>query len=310
MKKLFFCILLLFLSFNLFAQTDQVAKDVASLVKNSQTKAVADSGKHWKFSGMFSLSASDTYLKNWANGGDQQVGCNTLLNLNAGYRKNRHSWQNNFVASYGMQRLVDQTEDFRKTDDKLEFASKYGYAATRNLYYSAIFNYKSQSAKGYTYDDNKATKTLNSECWSPLYVTYTIGLDYQPRENLAFYFSPFCGKTTVVLNDSLSSIGAFGVDSLSHSRSEFGFYFKLDTKFDLCKNVSLQTNATFFNSYRDGIFDETDIDWNVIISMQINKFLSFNITSELIYDEDILIDDTYSLTQLKNITGLGLTFKF
>ena len=313
------------LTLPLLAQTDEVAKDVATLAKESKNTANVDSGKVWKFSGMLSLTASQTALVNWAPGGDQQIGLNALANFNANYAKGKHSWQNAITAQYGTLRLIDEYDEFRKNDDKLQFASKYGYQAANKLYYSAIFDYKSQFDKGWTYEKVKVVNeegaeeeqevaTLNSECWSPLYLTYTLGLDYQVSDNFMFYLSPFCGKTTVVLNDFLSEQGAFGVDSCKHARSEFGWYFKLDAKYNIAKNISFGTNLVLFNSYTDGFMDEIDVDWNVIIAMQINKWLSFNITSELVYDEDVKIvkDDReyFSLTQFKNVTGLGLTFKF
>ena len=313
------------LTLPLLAQTDEVAKDVATLAKESKNTANVDSGQVWKFSGMLSLTASQTALVNWAPGGDQQIGLNALANFNANYAKGKHSWQNAITAQYGTLRLIDEYDEFRKNDDKLQFASKYGYQAANKLYYSAIFDYKSQFDKGWTYEKVKVVNeegaeeeqevaTLNSECWSPLYLTYTLGLDYQVSDNFMFYLSPFCGKTTVVLNDFLSEQGAFGVDSCKHARSEFGWYFKLDAKYNIAKNISFGTNLVLFNSYKDGFMDEIDVDWNVIIAMQINKWLSFNITSELVYDEDVKIvkDDReyFSLTQFKNVTGLGLTFKF
>ena len=325
MKHLILTMAAVTLTLPMFAQTDEVAKEVAGLAKDSKTAVEVDSGKVWKFSGMLSLTASQTALVNWAPGGDQQIGANAFANFNANYAKGKHSWQNSVTAQYGTLRLIDEYDEFRKNDDKLQFASKYGYKAANKLFYSAIFDYKSQFDKGWTYEkvpmvnengveEEVEVATLNSECWSPLYLTYTVGLDYQLSDNFMFYLSPFCGKTTVVLNDFLSEQAAFGVDSCKHARSEFGWYFKLDAKYNIAKNISFGTNLVLFNSYKDGFMDEIDVDWNVIIAMQINKWLSFNITSELVYDEDVKIvkdeHEYFSLTQFKNVTGLGLTFKF
>ncbi len=320
-KQLLLGAMMLLTSGFAFAQTDEVAKEVTTVAKDRKIVTGEDGEKPWHFDGMLSLTASSTSLVNWAAGGDQQIGMNLLGNLNANYHKGRNAWQNAFLATYGTQKLIDQNKDFRKTDDKMEFSSKYGYAFSDKWYASAIFNYKSQWAKGYNYltdVDGNDSLVRSSSCWSPLYLTYTIGVDYQPNKNMAFYISPLCGKTTVVLNDYLSSIGAFGVDTNSHARTEFGWYVKLDWHFNFGKNVGLATNATFFNNYKDGIFDEIDVDWNLILSMQINKFLAVNITSELIYDEDIAITkeekgearDYYSKCQFKNVVGVGITFKF
>lgn len=318
MRKIFLSLLLLASSSVAFAQTDEIAKEIESISKERKKHAeeTVDSTKNWKFSGAFSLTASQTTLVNWAAGGDEQIGANAMANFMAHYRKDRHSWKNDFYGSYGLLKILGDGKDnqLRKTDDKMNFSSKYGYAATKKIFYSGLFDYKSQFANGYKYNDD-GTKEFNSQCWSPLYLTYTVGMDFQVKPNIAIYVSPFGGKTTIVRNDYLSSIGAFGVDTLKHARSEFGLYVKFDANFDLCKSVNLATNATFFNNYKDGLGDEVDIDWNLIISIKINKFLAFNITSEFIYDEDITIADKdgiphNSLGQFKNVTGLGLTFKF
>jgi len=309
------------------AQTDEVAKDVAGLAKDSKVTVEVDSSKNWKFSGMLSLTAAHTGLKNWSAGGDRQFGFNALANLNANYAKDKHSWQNSVIAQYGTVKLFDQLPDeFRKTDDKLQFSSKYGYAFSKKFYYSAIFDYKSQFANGYVYNKEKdangeeiVNKSRTSQWWSPLYLTYAVGIDYQPNENFTLYFSPLCGKTTVVTSDKVfeyfGNKGAYGVEPGSHSRSEFGWYFKANALYSIAKNITFNTNLTLFQNYKDGgPFDEVDVDWNVIITLQINKWLAFNIATELIYDEDIEIEvdnKAYnSKVQFKDVIGAGLTFKF
>jgi len=48
--------------------------------------------------------------------------------------------------------------------------------------------------------------------------------------------------------------------------------------------------------------------------MKINKFLTANITTNLLYDDDIMIKDADGnigpRVQFKEILGVGLTFKF
>lgn len=323
MKKIITMLTLAVSTLAVNAQTDEVAKEVAGLAKNSKNVVEGDSAKPWKFDGMLSLAASQTSFTNWAAGGDQQIGINMLANVNANYSKNKHSWQNSAICQYGALRLIDEQDDFRKTDDKFQISSKYGYAINTKLYYSAIFDYKSQWAKGWTYNDkydpNDPTtgeyRTRNSSCWSPLYLTYTVGIDYQPSENFSLYVSPFCGKTTIVLNDILSEAGAFGVEKGDHSRSEFGWYLKARGAYNPKSWLSISSDVTLFNCYQDGFMDEVDIDWNFIATLQINKWLSFSFISELIYDEDITIPDSdgiehNSLVQFKDVLGVGLTFKF
>ena len=73
MKKIYLILALLAGTLTASAQTDAVAKEVAGLAKKSKETVAADSAKPWKFDGMLSLTASQTSLKNWAAGGDQQL---------------------------------------------------------------------------------------------------------------------------------------------------------------------------------------------------------------------------------------------
>lgn len=326
MKKILLTFALAAASITAGAQTDAIAKEVAGLAKTSKESVAEDSAKAWKLDGILSINASQTSLKNWAAGGDQQIGINILGNLNANYAKGKHSWQNSIICQYGALRLIDENDEFRKTDDKVQISSKYGFALSKKWYYSAIFDYKSQWAKGWTYNDQYSKdaapgtpesiyRTRNSSCWSPLYLTYTLGFDYQPNEHFSLYISPLCGKTTIVINDELAEAGAFGVEPGDNVRSECGWYLKGDASFNITKQASLNSNITFFNNYEDGFLDEVDIDWNLIITFQVNKWLAFNFVSELIYDEDIAINDKdaiphNSLVQFKDVIGVGLTLKF
>ncbi len=316
MKKLLLIIAILAGGITASAQTDATAKDVQALAKDSRKALEADSANPWKFSGMLSLTASQTSLKNWAAGGDQQIGMNSLANFNANYAKGKHSWQNTILGQYGTLKLKDKYDEFRKTDDKLQFASKYGYAISKKWYYSCIFDYKSQFTNSWSYNGDGEKDKVTSGWWSPLYLTYTLGFDYQPNEHFTIYLSPMCGKTTVVTNDELAEAGAFGVEKGDHSRSEFGWYMRANASYNLTKMASLNTNVTLFSNYKDGLVDEVDIDWNLILTFQINKWLAFNFTSELIYDEDITIKEAdtdierNSLVQFKDVIGVGLTFKF
>jgi len=56
-----------------------------------------------------------------------------------------------------------------------------------------------------------------------------------------------------------------------------------------------------------------DVDWQILFTMKVNKFLSANLNFQFIYDDDIMITDTDGNTgprlQMKELFGLGLTYK-
>jgi hypothetical protein len=124
---------------------------------------------------------------------------------------------------------------------------------------------------------------------------------------------------TIVKNDSLSSIGAFGVDPGDVTRYEFGSFIKMELKTDLMKNVGLQTKLDLFSNYLHNP-QNIDVNWDLLINMKINDYLSANLITNLIYDDDIKIDIDENndgvveakgpRIQFKEMFGVGLSLKF
>ena len=61
--------------------------------------------------------------------------------------------------------------------------------------------------------------------------------------------------------------------------------------------------------------DAIDVNWDMLIWFRINEYLAANISTQLIYDEDVTIIDSEgnpvnSLVQFKEVLGLGLTLTF
>ena len=85
------------------------------------------------------VTLAQTSLTNWAAGGQNSVSVNGILSLFANYKEDRSVWNNSLDIGYG---LLKQGEDeaFRKTDDKIDFLSKYGQEAFKPFYYAAMLN--------------------------------------------------------------------------------------------------------------------------------------------------------------------------
>ncbi len=62
----------------------------------------------------------------------------------------------------------------RKSDDRIDFVSKYGYDLGKKWFLSGLFNFRSQFARGYAYPTD-STKVLTSNFMSPAYVRVVCG---------------------------------------------------------------------------------------------------------------------------------------
>ncbi len=192
----------------------------------------------WDIGGITSFALSQTQYKYWSAGGDNAIAYNGIFNIHANYRQDKISWTNTLDLGYGMQKM--KGFPFRKTDDEIDLASKFGYKAASDWYYSALVNYKSQFTKGYEYLDSGDSNKV-SAFMAPGYLIYSVGMDYIPSKMLSVYMSPLTGKTTFVMDKKLSDIGAFGVDTGKSVRYEFGAYIK--TEFNKKFSESFTLNA-------------------------------------------------------------------
>ncbi len=267
-----------------------------------------DSLNNWKKGGVFSANFSQVSLTNWAAGGKSSASGVFIVNGFANYKKDSLSWDNNLDLSYGF--LKEKGNELVKSSDKIDFNSKLGYATGKNWNYAALVNFKSQFAPGYNYPN---TDSAISRFLAPGYINVALGMDYK-TDNLSIFISPATGKFTIVNDDILSNAGAFGVDPGKKFRSEFGGMVKLNAKTEVVKNVTAQTKLDLFSNYFHNP-QNIDVDWSVLISMKVNEFLSANLVTQLIYDDDVKILDpdtgeSAPVVQFMEMFGVGLSVKF
>ena len=279
---------------------------------------VTDSTQGWKRGGVFSLNLAQTSLTNWAAGGQNSFAVNGMLSTFANYKRGKTVWVNSLDLGYGV--LKQGGTGYRKTDDKFDLLSKYGYEAFKNFYYAALLNFKTQMAPGYKYSD--AGRELISDLFAPAYLLAALGLDYKPSDHFSAFIAPLTGKITFVNNKKLSDAGAFGVTPGKKSLSEFGgylraIYTKNDFKNEFLKNVTFTTKIDLFSNYIKNP-QNVVVNWETLLAFKVNKFLSANINTQLVYDDKIKVPvvrngeatSIGSLVQFKEILGVGFSYNF
>lgn len=292
MKKVLFFVVVLIFFFNTKSQT----KDTT----------------YWKLGGLMNVSYSQTYLKYWSAGGNNSQVFNGILNLFANYSKNSISWKNTLDMGYGTQKVMGLP--FRKIDDKIDFSSKFGYKTVSKFYITGLLNFKSQFDNGFNYLKN-GDSTLSSKFMAPGYLTYSLGIDYIPSNDFSVYASFLTGKTTFVLYDSLSKIGAFGVDTGKNVRFELGASIKIEYRKKITDNFTLMTKTVLFSNYLKNP-QNIDIDFTLLGNYKLWKYLSLTFQLQTIYDDDILVlvdENTGRMgkrLQIKQMFGLGLSYTF
>lgn len=281
----------------------------------------------WKKGGLISINFSQASFTNWAAGGENALSGIALLNMFANYKKDKDTWDNSIDLAYGM--LQSGNSAIRKNEDKIDLSSKYGrYAFAEHWYYSGLVNFKSQFADGYNFPNDSV---IISRFMAPAYLLVALGIDYKPNTYLSLFISPITSKTTIVNDQRLADAGAFGVDKAEYDngvkvkdgkfvRTEFGGYMRFTYKKDIFKNVNLGTKLELFSNYIDNP-QNIDVNWEVLIGMKVNKYLSANISTQMIYDHDIPVPvqreingttatGTGPRLQFKEILSIAFSYKF
>ncbi len=289
-----------------FSQVTEAEKDLKSEYK--------DTTQGWKTGGLISLSFSSVTLTNWAAGGENSIAINGLSNFFANYKKGNMFWQNSLNLAYGLLKQ-GEAKKFKKTDDKIELVSKFGLRASNNWYYSALASFTSQFTAGYNYPDDS---TMISNFLAPAYILTAAGMNYG-KNGFNVFIAPLTMKTTLVMEESLSAIGAYGVDTGKTVRLEFGGYIRTSYRKEFGKKYLFQTKLDLFSNYLHNP-QNIDVNWEVLLNMKLTKFLSAVITTNLIYDDDIkigiddnddgVIDREGPRTQFKKVIGVGLSYQF
>jgi hypothetical protein len=329
MIKKFILLVSVFASISLSAQENSVVnnKEAEELKKKmTQVEKPEKDTTYWKNGGVFGLNFSQVSLTNWAGGGQNSISVNGLVNLFSTHKSKHHVWDNTLNLAYGMQK--QGFDNMRKTDDKIEFVSKYGRDAAKNWFYSALLSFNSQFAPGYNYP-NDSVKI--SEFLAPGYVMASIGMDFKPSDNFSLFLSPSTMKSTIVLNQDLANTGAYGVDKAQYDtngniikkgktyRAEIGGYLKAAFKFDVMNNVTYTGSLGLFSNYLHNP-QNIDVVFDNLFAMKVNKYLSATVTVNVIYDDDVnievdnnkdgIIDEIGPRTQIKEVLGIGFNYKF
>lgn len=299
---------------------------LAALLLLSANYVVAQNDTIWKRGGVFNVAFNQVSLSNWAAGGENSVALNAFANLFANYKKGDITWDNTLDMGYGTTKLG--SEGIRKNDDRFELNTKFGYNAYKSkLYYSALFNFRSQFTDGYNYPRSDSSRYI-SRFAAPAFTLLALGIDYKPRDYFTIFLSPITARMVIVNDSALANEGAFGVDPGKKTRSEIGAYLNTRFQKEIVKNITILNKLDLFSNYLETP-QNIDINWEFLLSMKVNKAITVSLGTQLIYDDNtkiLLFDEKNGAripklredgtqasgprVQFRQLFGIGLSYKF
>ena len=305
LKKYFFIVAILAFALPMFAQDD-----AETTAENTEEEP-----KFWTKKASFGLNLTSVGLSNWAGGGENSFSIAGLVKANATYKKNNVTWLNDLEMGYGVVKQGDITE-FRKSDDRLIFISKWSKSFGESDWaYTFLADFRTQMTDGldYSTDDlGVESESIISRLMAPGYLTLAVGAEYKPNDNFYVMASPLSGKLTFVMDETLSDLAAFGVDTGKTVRAELGAIFNMSYSKELMKNIKYSTKLNLFQSYEKGA--KLDILWDNLLELKVNDYISSTVSTQLIYDHDVKFtndDGTQEdRVQFKYVFNVGFLINF
>lgn len=274
----------------------------------------------WTHKGNIGLNIAQSSFTNWAAGGQNSLAYLGLLNYQINYAKGNFKWDNTLNTALGYSYFNFKQKPI-KTEDKIEFTSLAGIKASDKLFYSLEFAFRSQFAYGFDY--TKDSTQYISKFLAPAYLTLGLGVEWVPSPHFSLNFAPLTGRITIVNDDYLSKIGAFGVEPGYFNpndstqwipgkkvRYEFGARLVAKFNYPLTQNINFDSKLELFSNYLDHP-ERIDVDWQNMLVMKVNSWLNCNIATHLIYDYDIPFHDAAgdlipgSKVQFKEVLSIG-----
>lgn len=272
----------------------------------------------WDQENQFGLSINEVAFVNWNAGGENSISGLANLNFTRNYEVRRISWKNELRLRYGIN--AQEGRELRKTDDFIRLSSSFGYRkdTITPWYVSVKLNFNTQFSNGFKYPnrDNPISRFM-----APGYLFFGGGATYQPKgKKFNLYISPLTVKATFVLDQTLADQGAFGVEKGDNIFSETGFLLTNTWEEELFKNILLKNRVSLYTDYIKS-FGNIDLDWEMNLNLKVNDYVSANIGTHIIYDDDIKFDevvaDDGTITnpgrpklQLKQLLGISFGYKF
>ena len=326
MKKTIIVLSAVLLSLASYAQgaQDAAAEAAKEMMASPEVEVKVEKPKYWESSLKTQINVGQTGLTNWAAGGDNTVSMNAFIDANANWKKNEMFWNNRLQLDYGFL-YASSKPILQKSNDRIYLESKWGYKTEKmkNFYFSANYDFKSQFSTGYDYktpatltDENgfdlegaalrqawRDARVLKSGFLAPAYTNLALGIDWKPAKWLSVNFAPVTGGFVIVRDAALRESYSMGLrkefvdktegvptdgSQFRSARFEFGAQLKVDAKVNINDNFSYSTQVVLFSNYLDKP-QNLRVNWDNRIDWKLAKYFSFTITTNLIYDDKVMI---------------------
>ncbi|MBR4524397.1 MAG: DUF3078 domain-containing protein [Bacteroidales bacterium] len=307
------------------------AEAAAAFAEAPKEEEAVQKPNYWKKYATFDLGFSQTGLWSWASGGYNTATLRAGLDANLVYDRELVDWTNRLQLMYGFLWSADKENLLQKSADLMQFESRFGYktSATSKWKYSADLTFKSQFSD--SYDSYKQDEkgiwngTLKSGLFSPGYLTFGLGMSWDPAPWFSLNISPVTGGYTFCSIPELRK--RYGMKLIDETLDpavgtnyhgalfQLGAQVKANLKASLNDVLTYETQLVLFTDYLNHPFAWTRVNWDNKIGFLVGKYIKLALDTWLIYDPIVMIPDNNGLNararvQFKEMFSFNFTYTF
>jgi hypothetical protein len=279
--------------------------------------------RFWKYRTENNFLLNQTYLTNWASGGQSSLSFALDAFGYGDYRNDKLKLTStNFIRiKYGL--VKPGREKIRKSVDQFEINTKLNHKAFGKFDFSGTLIFKTQLTGTYDYPNDSV---YVSNFMNPANLTIGLGLDFKPNKKTSINFAPLSYRGTYLTDTVHYDRKKYGIPAGKHSLHEPGISLQVTNEFSPFKMITITNRLQLFTSYISKPSPNYVIDWEMIATSKLNWFTDVRLNTHLIYDDKILIplvdkngkpvlglngvQRKAKRTQFKELIGLSFVFRF
>lgn len=277
---------------------------------NPNASPISDTADaEWDYELMGKISVSQAAYKDWQEGGLNSLAFTT--SLDGSTERNGDHWAQGHSVRLVLGFIDQEEREIRKSEDLIRLQSGLQYQGDgffKRFNPTVAVDLRTQFATGFNYSENpypddhpradKEAPVQTSAFFAPGTVTESLGLTYEPLEQLSIRFGAASKQTFVVEPDFRV---LYGADEDNVVRVEAGGQVASTLDQQLSENIRYRSQLNVFFAVNQ-LDNPPDVIWENVVNMQVNDWLSTDLEFVALYDED-----TVRAIQIKEVISVGVS---
>lgn len=255
----------------------------------------------WQKAMVGGLNLTQTSFDNWKQGGENSYAWQVNLNFNFTNEQAKSNWANSGKLTYGANKTGSQ--EMRKSIDEIKLESVFTYKLGVMINPFIAVTGETQFAPGYNY--STTPKNQISAFMDPGYIRESAGVGFKPNEIVKTRLGVALKQTVTQSIDYPVNYAddPKTTDKIEKFKNEIGAESVTDVNWKVSENSLFTSKLELFSTLKT--LNETDVNWDNILTTKISKYFNVNFNFKLFYDRDIS-----KMRQIKQAIALGVSYSF